>query len=55
MEKLNKVLELAIPEINAGRLPDVRKLALKVGVEDEEAISFLEKAVADTMRKMREQ
>ncbi len=33
MEKLNQLLQLILPDINAGREPDIEALALKVGVD----------------------
>lgn len=41
MEKLNRLLALALPEINAGREPDFRTLAKEVGVEEETAKELL--------------
>jgi hypothetical protein len=60
MDKLNRLLSLALPFINAGQEPDVRALAKEAGVDEETARELLSHSIeriktlqnrADTKRK----
>ncbi len=45
MDKLNRLLALALPVINAGREPDFRALAKEAGVDEETARELLKIAI----------
>jgi len=42
MDEISDLLAMAIPEINAGRAPDIKLLASKTGVDEETARALLE-------------
>jgi hypothetical protein len=42
LEKLNQFISLALPDINAGRIPDIDKLSKEAGVDSETAGSIIE-------------
>lgn len=41
MNKLNALLGMALPDLNAGRKPDIKKLALRSGLDEESVESLL--------------
>lgn len=45
LAQINEVLELALPEINAGRQPDFRRLAASTGVDPETVKQILERTM----------
>jgi hypothetical protein len=52
MEKLNKLLSLALPYINAGKEPDIEAMAKETGVDPEIARDLLQKSM-DRIKKLR--
>ncbi len=40
IDKLNRFMELVLPEINAGRQPDIEELALKAGLDKQTALDI---------------
>lgn len=53
LEKLNRLLQLALPAINAGRKPDIAELARQVGLEQQTAKEVLDQILGrvDHLRK----
>ncbi len=51
MDNLNYFMSLILPDFNAGRVPDIEKLAAKAGIDVETARNVY-KAVADKFKKM---
>jgi hypothetical protein len=54
MDKINSLLAMAMPEINAGKAPDVKLLARKAGVDEETAREVL-KQVTDKLDNLKKQ
>jgi hypothetical protein len=52
IDKLNSLLAMALPDVNAGRKPDVKSLARKAGI-DEETVETLLKQVMDKIDNMK--
>ncbi|MEX2514091.1 MAG: hypothetical protein WD398_14390 [Cyclobacteriaceae bacterium] len=45
LEKINHLMELALPDINAGKMPDIDGLAKKVGLDSETTREILEQVM----------
>jgi len=49
IEKLNLLLKLALPDINAGRKPNIEELAIKAGVDFETAKDIIKQIMDKDM------
>jgi hypothetical protein len=51
LDKLNHLISLALPDINAGREPDVKSLAEKAGLDFDAARDILDQVTKNILRK----
>jgi len=51
LDRLNMLIGLALPDINAGREPDIESLAVKAGLDIETARDILDQITKNILRK----